>query len=484
MQDDALRSVLAPFNPWWHGGAFSHVPTWRRQAWGELHRWATRPPAHRALLVSGARQVGKSTLLLQLAQSLLADGLPPANLLYASFDHPLLKRCGLEAVLAAWREGESRQAGPEYLLLDEAQHLPDLGTWVKHQVDFDKGRRIVFTGSATPLLEAGQESGLGRWHTLHLGTMSFYESVHIQGLLRPNLPSLTHLEALAEWGPAQFQQVSHLAQPLVGHFHEHLLRGGFPQTAGVHDLGLAQSMLREDILDRALRRDMGALFGLRHILDLEQTFLYLCLHDGGLLNVSDLASHLEVNRATAQRFLELLEACHLTHRLPPFGQGKSVLKGRFKVYLADPAMGPSVMMRGKSLLNDATALGASVESAVVKHLLGAHRGQGLRFSHWRNQGDQEVDVVAEWGSTALPMEVKYRAQRPDPRDLKGLRAFCEAQAPPQAFVVTKALNHFGPLASDAFHGTPVVQVPAPLLCWWLGEAEGRGLLGPRDAFGE
>jgi predicted AAA+ superfamily ATPase len=78
---------------------------------------------------------------------------------------------------------------------------------------------------------------------------------------------------------------------------------------------------------------MTALFGVRRILDLEHTFLYLCLHDGAILNMTDLCERVGVTRPTAQHFIELLEATHLIYRLPPFGYGKDVLRGRFKIYL-------------------------------------------------------------------------------------------------------------------------------------------------------
>lgn len=52
------------------------------------------PPAQRAVLLSGARQIGKTTLLLQTIESLLLGGVPPGQILYATFDHPLLKLAG------------------------------------------------------------------------------------------------------------------------------------------------------------------------------------------------------------------------------------------------------------------------------------------------------------------------------------------------------------------------------------------------------
>ena len=182
---EELIAVLAQFNPWWRSEPIADLPDWQRAASRELNRWINHPPVHRAILLSGARQVGKTTLLQQQIDALLKQGVPAANILYATFDHPVLKLAGIEAVLEAWREREPRVDGPEYLFLDEAQFIRDWGIWVKHQIDFNKQRRIVFTGSAMPLVEADQESGVGRWHTIRLTTLSFYEYLQIKQVQLP-----------------------------------------------------------------------------------------------------------------------------------------------------------------------------------------------------------------------------------------------------------------------------------------------------------
>jgi len=437
---EELIAVLAQFNPWWRGEPIADLPGWQRAAWRQLNRWVTSPPVHRAILLSGARQVGKTTLLQQQIDALLKQGIAAANILYATFDHPVLKLAGIEAVLEAWREREPRVDGPEYLFLDEAQFIRDWGTWVKHQIDFNKQRRIVFTGSAMPLVEADQESGVGRWHTIRLTTLSFYEYLQIKKVQLPPLPPLKSLTELFDWTPTQFYRAQEIAAPYVGHFHEYLIRGGFPQTAQVESITQAQRLLREDIIDKALKRDMTALFGVRRILDLEHTFLYLCMHDGGLLNITDLSNNLEVKRPTAQHFIELLEACHLIYRLPPFGYGKDVLKGRFKIYLADAAIAPAVLLKGKSIIDDPAALGVATETAVFKHLFARFYAQNVRFTYWRGKQEREVDLVAEIGGQFIPFEVKYRAQHTGARELKGLLDLCEQKKIARGYVVTKSLT--------------------------------------------
>lgn len=467
-----IVQILAQFNPWWRDADFTASPLPRRAIWHELHGWLTNPPAHRAILLSGARQVGKTTLLLQTVQQLLEDGVPAANILYATFDHPIFRHAGIDAILEAWRMREPRVPGPEYLFLDEAQFIPDWATWIKHQVDFARHRRIVFTGSAMPLLETSQESGLGRWHAIRMATLSFHEYIRIRQIDLPALPRIDGPQSLFDFEPHQLQEIRELAQPYAGHFHEYLVRGGFPQTALMDDVTKAQRLLREDIVDRALHRDMTALFGVRRILELERTFLYLCLHDGGVLDMQALCSNLEVKRPTAQHFIDLLEAAFLIYRLPPHGYGKEVLRGRFKIYLADAAIGPSIMLKGKGLLEDSAALGIAVETTVFKHLFSRYHPAGARFSYWRGKQDHEVDLVVEAGPRIVPFEVKYRQRITAAKQLKGLLELCAKKNVERAYVITSSLADLGPLPEQPA-GTAVMRIPAPLFCYWLGEAETR-----------
>jgi predicted AAA+ superfamily ATPase len=479
-----LTAILSQLNPWWRGEAHTDLPEWKRASFNELFRWVYSPPAPRAVLLSGARQVGKTTLLLQAIQALLKKEVPASNILYATFDHPLIKMAGIEAVLQAWREREPIAAGPEYLFLDEAQFINDWGTWVKHQVDFDftKNKRIIFTGSAMPLIHAGQESGVGRWHTIKLTTLSFYEYLQLKEIplpftgkdflktflnfnenfskeklkfefikqlessfnvhKLPSLPDLSSIEDLFSWDQRQFQDTMELTKPYIAHFHQYLVRGGFPQTAQIENVTHAQQLIREDIIDKVLKRDMTALFGVRRVLDLEQTFLYLCMHDGSILDMPNLCNNLQVKRPTAQHFIELLEATHLIYRLQPFGYGKDILRAKFKIYLADAAIAPSVLLKGTSILDDSSALGVAIETSVFKHLF-AHSAQHLRFTYWHGDKNHEVDLVMEDGNKIIPFEIKYRTQHTGVRDLKGLIELCRKKSVKYAYVITKSLNDFG-----------------------------------------
>lgn len=462
---EELISILSQFNPWWRGERIPDLASWKRAVFAELYLWVVEPPSHRAIMLSGARQVGKTTLLLQSIQALLSSGVAASNILYVTFDHPLLKLAGIDAVLEAWRLREPKKEGSEYLFLDEAQFIRDWGTWVKHQVDFAKHRRIVFTGSTIPLNKEGQESGVGRWHTIKLTTLSFYEYLQIKKLSLQELPRIQTLDELETWDQRDYYNTSEIASSYIAHFHEYLVRGGFPQTALMESITAAQKLMREDIIDKVLKSDMTAMFGVRRVLDLEQTFLYLCLHDGGILNMETLGNNLGVKRPTAQNFIELLESTHLIYRLQPYGYGKEVLRGRYKIYISDPAIAPAIMLKGKGVIDDPIALGILAESAVLKHLFAYYSRKNAAFSYFHTSGkkDFEVDIIVQFDGMLLPFEVKYESQLPDLRELKGLKHFCDEKSSGKGYVVTKSLYDFGYI-----QGSKILRIPATLLCYWIG----------------
>ncbi len=474
LSSQEIMSVLRQYNPWWANAPVPDLPKWRRAAFNEIQYWLNTPPAHRAILLSGARQVGKTTLLLQACEALVESGVPPGNIFYATFDHPVIKLAGVDEVLKFWREAEPAADGPEYLFLDEIQFVPDWQTWLKHQVDFHKHRRLVVTGSATPLVIEGQESGVGRWHTVKLSTLSFFEYLQIKNLFMPPIPEVPSLAHLFSWTPDQFHRVGDMARPLSGHFHDFLLRGGYPQCALVPSVDMAQRLLREDIVDKILKRDMTALFGVRRVLELEQTFLYLCLHDGGLLNMADLCKNLEVKKQTASNFINLLEATHLIYRLPPYGYGREVLRARYKIYLADAAIAAGVLLKGKSMLEDDSALGRAVETAFFKHVFTRYYNVSMGFSYWRGKKQEEVDIVAQLEGQPVPFEVKYRRRDTGAGELKGLASFCRQKKISQGYVVTREMADFSLLPLDGVPGgTTILKIPAPLACYWIGQSEFR-----------
>ena len=459
-----LYEVMRQFNPWWTGTKDLALPHWRRAVFSELIMWLHTPPAKRALLLRGARQIGKTTLLLQGIETLLSEGVLPHRITYLTLDHPMLKTVGLEALMQLLHDIHLASNEREYLFIDEIQCSEHWQVWLKHQVDFNPNRRIVVTGSAMPLNLPQTESGVGRWHTVHLPTLSFFEYVRLQEITPPNLAtrSLSGLQELlqSDWIP-----IIEAFQPLLTQFNGYLLKGGFPQTAQMNDIDKAQQLLREDIIDRVLKRDMTAMYGVRHIAELEQLFLYLSLHEGCVLDIAALSRNIEnLQRPTINSYLNVLEASHLIYRLPPLGYGKSILRARYKVYLADASIGPSLLLQGWKLFEKEDKLGIAVESTLMKHFWTLCQEQGQKLAYWRDRNQNEVDFIITSPEKQIPIEVKYRSpSKTIAREFKGMLAFCRKKKVSLGYLITKDLKDIGSYQSED-HIT-IVKLPALLTCF-------------------
>jgi len=247
---------------------------------------------------------------------------------------------------------------------------------------------------------------------------------------------------------------------------------------------LAQRLLREDVVDRVLKRDMTALFGVRNIQELERLFIYLCYHTGGIFQAATCASELGSNAQTVNNHLDLLEQAHLVYRLNPYGLGgKQLLKPRQKVHLVDSAIRNAILMKSEQVLQDPPQMGMIVESTVLRHIIAYHLRRPFEACYWRqaSKGKEtgpEVDVVLRTPDQVVPFEVKYRESAA--LDAKGgLAVFCAAEQIERGYLITKADEDFGPSHLEG-KATAFLKVPAHVFTFVTGVTEQTGFLAQTE----
>lgn len=472
VEENELISVLQGFNPWWAGRAAS-APEFHRLAYQACRKFFDNPALRRAVLLSGPRRVGKTTVLRQLADALVKEGLEPRSILYLSLDHPVLKLLGLREILALYHQNIHAEDKPAVLLLDEVQYSREWETEIKLLVDHRANYRIVATGSATVLhKERLAESGVGRWVTVPVPTLSFYEFIQIRGEAAPAIDPGLRPNDLFTAEPAVLRDIAARLRPVLPLFKRYLLVGGFPETARQDDLELCQRLLREDVVERVLKRDMTALFGVRNVNDLERLFIYLCLHTGGVLAHQTIATALEgVSKTTVANHLAHLEQANLVYCLPAVRtSGKQVLRARNKYYLVDAALRNAVLLRGEEVLANADEMGMIVETTVLRHLYAYHYRDTPLIAYWRDAAtDKEVDIIVKSPAYHFAFEIKYR-ERADVEAKSGLALYSQAEKLKQAYLVTKQDTDFGVTESPGM-ATRTLKVPAHILCYLLGQAE-------------
>jgi predicted AAA+ superfamily ATPase len=481
VSNEQIIKVLRQYNPWWRTPSTvkEESKPQKRLAYYEAMRIIQHPSIRRFAVLSGARRVGKTTIMYQMMDELLEQGVNPRNILYVSFDNPILKLVSVESVLALY-ETLYPVEGTRYLFLDEIQYTEHWELWMKVIYDSRKDIRLTATGSASPILERGSsDSGTGRWSVLKIPTMSFYEYCRLLQIEEPALPEKIRLTQLAGLSEAELGDLMNKLSPLESHFNRYLTIGGFPELVLSDDDIYAQRMLREDVVDKVIKRDVLTLFNIRNPLLMEKLFLYLCMNSTEIFNASTAAKELEnTSISTVDSYIDALEMSNLIYLAKPIDVGrKGALKGRPKIMIADAAIRNAVLMID-DVLSDEKELGTMVETTVYKHMVSFYQGSPAQLGYFRKAKDnqKEVDVVIELPREKILCEVKYRNNSHIPATDAIVELCCDEKSKvTSAFLITKRLDDFGVTRHDTL--VPIMRIPAIAFLYLIGKSESEGRNG-------
>ena len=478
-----LIKVLQTYNPWWKDSL--SIRTLSRPHKRVVYHDAFKIIEHRTIrrfaVISGARRVGKSTILYQMMDNLLSAGVPAKNILYVSFDNPLLKMASVDKVMNTY-ETLYPLEGVRYLFFDEVQYADNWELWLKVLYDTRPDVKLVATGSSSPALEKGvSDSGTGRWSVLKIPTLSFFEYCELLELEnKPEMRPGLRVTELSQLKTGELAELIDRFTPLQQHFNRYLTIGGFPELALADDDAYAQRTLREDVVDKVIKRDVLTLYNIRNPISLEKLFLYLCMTSSEIFNKQTAAKELEnISVSTIEDYLRFLEQSNLIYISDPMIVGqKAALKGRPKIYVADAAIRCAVLMLDDVLADD-VEMGVMVETTVYKHIVSFYQGSpSVHIGYYRKaKGNQkEVDVVIGLPKEKILCEVKYRNQ-PTVSESDALVALSKETGAQVAFsfLITKSLTDYGWLPHNTL--VPVFRLPALVFIYLLGRAEAVGEKG-------
>lgn len=354
-----------------------------RRIAGELTHLVDNVPA---VVLVGPRQVGKTTLALELA------GTRPAVYLDLEAEADRARLAQPELHLSDHEN--------ELVILDEVHRLPGLFQELRGAID--RGRR------------AGRRAG----RFLLLGSASV-------DLLRQSGETLAGRVAYLELGPLDVTEVSD--------GDELWIRGGFPDSLLASDEDLSFRW-RSDFVRTYLERDIPAL-GPRIPAETLRRFWTMLAHSqGGLLNAANLARSLGVDGKTVARYLDLMVDLLLVRRLPPWtaNAGKRMVRSP-KVYLRDSGIVHALLgLPDKDAVLGHPIAGQSWEGHVVENLLRC-APDNVDATFYRTAAGAEVDLVLRWPTGAIWLvEVKRSVA---PKLERGFRSAWTDLAPQRGFVV-------------------------------------------------
>lgn len=353
-----------------------------------------------AVVLSGPRQVGKTTLALEVAER------RPATYLDLESESDRARLAEPELYFADHAD--------ELLVLDEIQRLPGLFEVLRGVID--QGRR--------------ENRGDGRF--LLLGSASLE-------LLSQSGESLAGRIAFAELAPFDLTEVG--AEQLDRLW----VRGGFPESFLAND-EQASLRWRRDFIRTYLERDIPQLGPRIPAETLRRLWTMLAHNQGGLLNAANLARSLGVSGATVGNYLDLMVDLLLVRRLAPrlANLGKRMVRSP-KVYVRDSGLLHALLgIADKESLLGHPVLGGSWEGLVIENLIGV-AGADVEPSFYRTSGGAEVDLVLTWpDGREWAIEVKRTLA---PKLQRGTRSALEDIKPERGFVVYPGSERF-PLGDD------------------------------------
>lgn len=360
------------------------------------------------IALTGARTVGKSTLLRRLA---------------ARFGVEVVDLDDLTTRTLVGNDLPLYVAGPGPVLVDEFQHLPELLDAVKSELNRDtRPGRFILTGSTRySTLPRTAQSLTGRVHVETVWPLSQGE---IAGTTEGFLAAL-----LADERPEVSKSLPATSRE---EYVERVLAGGLPAPLQRRP-GAPRNRWFEDYLALVIERDILDISKIRQRAVLPAFLRKIASQTGQLLNIASAARAVGIPPSVGEDYLRLLESVFLVHRLPAWGTTLgSRVNRQGKVHLVDAGLGGWLLGLSAATLASRqpapmTVFGHLVETFAVNELLkqAAWTGEPLRPGHFRTSDGHEVDLVLEdHGGRCFAFEIKAGATyRPD--DIRGLRRLRE-----------------------------------------------------------
>ncbi len=343
------------------------------------------------VLIAGARQIGKSTLVSKFTEReyIVMDDITQLD---AATQDP---------------QGYIKRI-PKPITIDEIQKAPQLLTPIKLYIDKDrKNGEFLLTGSANVLnLKKSNESLAGRLIELTMYPFSAKEKNHdtktnvIDILFEKTLSSLSINEKACDNVP------------------RFIIEGGYPLSFMMSDKK-DRFMWFNSYISTYIERDIRSIGELRDLDGFIRFFNILALRTANILNKSDIANDTKLNSTTVDNYISLLEKVYQVHLLKPYFEniGKIFIKSP-KVYFTDSGMACHVLnIRSEEDLKNSRYKGNLYETFVFSELLKhiTYSKDVLEFFYYRTQDKKEIDFIIKRGEDILAIEVKssYSVKKDD-----------------------------------------------------------------------
>jgi predicted AAA+ superfamily ATPase len=395
----------------------------------------------RVLLLSGARQCGKTTLAKHMAAGPIS---------YKTLDDPTLRELATIDPRGFIKHEHS------LLVIDEIQRVPDLLSVIKLAVDEDTapGQYLLTGSSNIQALPTTRESLAGRIRALRLRTLT-------QGELLEKQP--TFLEKVFQKSLTTPENHAYDRKKIL----EIALRGGFPEAIKLNKKDGGQ--WHRDYIAALLERDLRDIANIQRIDAMKKLIIMLAAWSGKFMDISEVSAKLSIHRSTVESYIQALQALYIVESVSPWTRSDYARIGKqSKCYLSDSGLMAS-LLRWKidQIQLDADRSGKLVETFMFNELAAQVDVQSGKYElfHYRDREQHEIDFLIERDDGALlGIEIKTGSTISS-SDFKHLAWFKENIAKTNPFygIVLYSGPHLGSMGDNLW--------AVPFDCLWNDSAE-------------
>ncbi len=355
------------------------------------------------IVITGARQVGKTTLLRQFLEYLREKN---SQAFYISLEDPDFLNLLDNHPKNIFSLYPVPKKGKAIFLIDEIQYLKNPTNFLKYLYDeFSERLQLFVTGSSAFYLDTRFKDSLaGRKKVYTMNTLHLSEYLQFKNeeKLAQLVKSVTYDHLSMDKIPAAY------GRELEQHINMYMTYGGYPAVALAETEEDKQEILRElvhsyikkDVLESGIKNDQNV-FNLLKI---------LASQCGGLLNINSLAKVLRVSNTAIENYLYILRKSFILYFIQPFSKNiRSEIKKMPKVYFADLGL-RNVLLKDFRPLDLKQDKGQVYENFIFRQFLDRLPNEEIKF--WRNQQGSEVDFIIQ---DAFACEVKYNLDMVNPK---------------------------------------------------------------------
>lgn len=375
-------------------------------------------------VITGARQTGKTTLLLQLKDWLIEQkNISLSQIKFFNLDiFSDLEEIKDQANFIKFLKEELAKDKFLYVFIDEIQRIENPGKFIKGIYDLNLLIKFIITGSSSLELKSKVfESLTGRKMVFHLWPISFneYLSYHDPRLLKLQIEKDISLIN---------------KRKILNHFYDFAIYGGYPRVV-LSESKEDKIKILNEIYSSYIDKDIIGFMNIKHPLTFSKLVTLLGSQIGGLVNLKEISNTVGINFRTVENYLSGLENTYVIKLVRPyFTNVRKELTKMPKIYFIDNGLRNfSIKYFAEFLTN--RDKGQLLENIVYTALIKSWDG-GINY--WRTKDNSEVDfILTDYYGNIIPLEVKA-AELKKPEIGRGLRSFIEVYKPKVAMVINSS----------------------------------------------